>query len=101
MKTNRKSKRSRGVKEPAGVYSVTSDKVSVREAKDNLSALLDLAAAGKDIIITSDGRPKAMLVRYRERLTAKPYQADRSWLLSQPVTPDSTGTIRAERDAQG
>jgi prevent-host-death family protein len=31
-------------------------------AKGKLSALLDRAAAGEEIIITSDGRPKAKLV---------------------------------------
>ena len=35
---------------------------SVRMAKSKLSALLDRAAAGEEIIITSDGRPKAKLV---------------------------------------
>ena len=36
--------------------------VSVREAKANLSRLLDDAAAGNDVIITCDGKPKARLV---------------------------------------
>lgn len=39
--------------------------VSVREAKDQLSALLQRAEAGEEIVITSDGEPKAMLVRHR------------------------------------
>ena len=39
--------------------------VSVREAKDRLSSLLQRAELGEEIVITSDGEPKAMLVRFR------------------------------------
>jgi prevent-host-death family protein len=35
---------------------------SVRTAKAHLSKLLDRAAAGEEIVITSAGRPKARLV---------------------------------------
>ena len=35
---------------------------SVRTAKARLSELLDRAAAGEEIVIMSDGRPKARLV---------------------------------------
>ena len=35
---------------------------NVRTAKAKLSELLDRAAAGEEIVITSDGRPKAKLV---------------------------------------
>lgn len=41
---------------------VASETVSVRTAKANLSALLDKVAAGAEVLITSDGRPKARLV---------------------------------------
>ena len=99
MKKRAKGKRALRVKEPSSTYSVQPETVSVREAKDNLSNLLDRAAAGEDIVITSDGTPKAMIVRYRERLIAQPYRADRAWLLGQTITPDSTRAIRAERDS--
>ena len=36
--------------------------ISVRSAKAHLSALLDLVAGGREITITSDGKPKAKLV---------------------------------------
>jgi prevent-host-death family protein len=48
------------VQESADVYGRRSE-VSVREAKDNLSALLLRAADGEEIVVTSDGRPKAMI----------------------------------------
>ncbi len=35
---------------------------SLYEAKTNLSALVDQAAAGMEIVITKSGKPKAMLV---------------------------------------
>jgi prevent-host-death family protein len=35
---------------------------NVRNAKARLSELLERAAAGEEIVITSDGRPKAKLV---------------------------------------
>jgi prevent-host-death family protein len=68
--------------------------VSVRTAKDQLSSLLERAAQGEDIVITSDGKPKAMIVRYRPVITGKP-----ALRRTMPVTPDSTGMIRAERDS--
>lgn len=42
----------KGVRETATLY----------EAKTNLSALVEQAAAGAEIIITKSGKPKAMLV---------------------------------------
>lgn len=36
--------------------------VSVRTAKATLSALLEQVAGGREVVITSDGRPKARLV---------------------------------------
>lgn len=41
--------------------------VNVRSAKDQLSSLLEEAALGNEVIITSDGLPKARLVPVRER----------------------------------
>ena len=72
--------------------------VSVRAAKDQLSALLERAAQGEDIVITSDGKPKAMIVRYRPVITGKPAQSRCELRQSMPMTPDSTAMIREMRD---
>ncbi len=37
--------------------------ISVRAAKAHLSALLELVAGGREITITSDGKPKARLIK--------------------------------------
>ncbi|MSU49805.1 MAG: type II toxin-antitoxin system prevent-host-death family antitoxin [Opitutus sp.] len=73
--------------------------VSVREAKDQLSGLLQRAAAGEEIIITSDGEPKAMLVRYRPVIGGKPWTSLAAFRATLPMTPDSTAVIREMRDA--
>src|SRR3954464_8384388 len=73
--------------------------VSVRTAKDQLSALLERAAQGEEIVITSDGRPKAMIVRYRPLISGKPAKSTAELLRSMPMTADSTETIRQERDS--
>lgn len=73
--------------------------VSVRVAKDQLSALLERAAQGEDIVITSDGKPKAMIVRYRPVITGKPARSLRELRRTMPMTPDSTETVREERDS--
>ena len=73
--------------------------VSVRAAKDGLSALLERAAAGEQIVITSDGRPKAMLVRYRPVITGKPWVSLKDFRARTSMTSDSTPQIRAQRDS--
>ena len=73
--------------------------VSVRTAKDQLSALLERAAMGEEIVITSDGKPKAMIVRYRPVITGKPAKSMAALRRSMPMTPDSTGLIREMRDS--
>ena len=72
--------------------------ISVRAAKDQLSALLERAAQGEDIVITSDGKPKAMIVRYRPVITGAPAKSRRELRRSMPMTPDSTEMIREMRD---
>jgi prevent-host-death family protein len=83
--------------ETAAAYGKRTE-VSVREAKDNLSDLLERAANGEEIVITSDGKPKATLSRYRPRLTGKPFQPNWELLRSMPMTSDSTELIRKMRD---
>lgn len=74
--------------------------INVRSAKDHLSSLLEEAALGNEVIITSDGLPKARLVPVRER--RKPYRVDWAWLRSQPVTggPAAEALIRADQDGR-
>ena len=72
--------------------------VSVRTAKDQLSALLERAAQGEEIVITSDGKPKAMIVRYRPLITGKPASSTAALRRAMPMTPDSTALVREERD---
>lgn len=73
--------------------------VSVREAKDQLSALLQRAEAGEEIVITSDGEPKAMLVRFRPVVGGKPWQSLATFRATLPLTPDSTADLRDARDS--
>jgi prevent-host-death family protein len=73
--------------------------VSVRMAKDQLSSLLERAAQGEDIVITSDGKPKAMIVRYRPRIIGQPAKSLRAMRRLMPMTPDSTVMIREMRDS--
>src|SRR5689334_21414528 len=48
--------------------------INVRAAKDQLSSLLEQAASGHEVIITSDGMPKAKLVPVRP--ARKPFRVD-------------------------
>lgn len=73
--------------------------ISVRAAKDQLSSLLERAAQGEDIVITSDGRPKAMIVRYRPVIRGKPARSMAALRATMTMGPDSTPAIRAERDS--
>lgn len=66
-------------------------KVNVRTAKDQLSSLLEEAARGNEVIITSDGQPKAKLIPVRGR---KPlFKMD--WELLRSM-PKEQGAVRAE-----
>jgi prevent-host-death family protein len=81
------------IREAAAAYGIRRDVVAVREAKDQLSALLQRAARGEQIVITSDGEPKAMIVRYRPVLRGKPWQSLKAFRDTQPLQPDSTAII--------
>ena len=87
------------IREAAAAYGLRRDVVSVREAKDQLSGLLQRAAQGEQIVITSDGEPKAMIVRYRPVLRGKPWQSLKEFRDTMPMTPDSTPLIREMRDS--
>lgn len=48
--------------------------VNLYEAKTNLSALVDAAAAGEDVVIAKNGKPRAVIVSL-ERAPAQPRKA--------------------------
>ena len=75
--------------------------INVRAAKDGLSGLLEEAARGNEIVITSDGEPKARLVAVRR--ARKPFRVDWAWLESQPVSAQALAedVIRADREGRG
>jgi prevent-host-death family protein len=87
------------IKEAAAAYGLRRDVVSVREAKDGLSGLLQRAARGEQIVITSDGQPKAMIVRYRPAIRGKAWTPHPDLRASLPALPDSTPLIREMRDS--
>ena len=87
------------LREDAAAYGLRRDVLGVREVKNQLSALIQRAAGGEEIIITSDGKPTAMLVRYKPVIRGKPFKPHWDLLNSMPMTPDSTPMIRAERDS--
>lgn len=81
------------IKEDAAAYGIRRDVVSVREAKDSLSGLLQRAALGEEIVITSDGQPRAMIVRYRPVLRGKPWKSLKAFRATLPMQPDSASII--------
>ncbi len=71
---------------------------SVRTAKAKLSELLDRAAKGEEVVITSDGRAKARLVAVREQL---PYRVNRKLLRRRMRRRSATAdAVREERDSR-
>ena len=87
------------IKEDAAAYGLRRDVLGVREAKDQFSSLLQRAAGGEEIVITSAGVPTAMIVRYKPVIRGRPFQPNWALLRSMPMTSDSTAGIRAERDS--
>lgn len=83
------------VEEPSAMRRRT--EVSVREAKDQLSSLLQRAEAGEEIVITSDGEPKGMLVRYRPTPAGKPWRSLAAFRATLPMTGDSTEALDESR----
>jgi prevent-host-death family protein len=77
--------------------------ISVRSAKAHLSALLDLVAGGREITITSDGKPKARLISAATAKPRKVFQGMGDYLLKQPIHggPPAEEIIREDRDARG
>jgi len=77
--------------------------VTVRDAKSHLSALLEWVAAGHELTITSDGKPKAKLVKAETRERGKVFQGMGDYLMKQPIHsgPTADEIIREDRDARG
>ena len=79
--------------------------ISVRAAKAHLSGLLDEVAAGREVVITSDGVPKARLMPMTAGTQRKPFSGTREHLKTMPkwkkgdLTADEI--IRADRDGRG
>jgi len=88
------------IQEAAAAYGVRCEVVNVRQARDQLSSLLDRAAGGEEIVITSDGRPKAMIVRYRPKITGAKWVSLKALRDTMPMGPDSASLldeIRSDR----
>jgi prevent-host-death family protein len=77
--------------------------ISVRAAKAHLSALLDLVAAGQEITITSDGKPKAKLVSVAEAKPQKVFEGMGDYLMKQPIHRGMSAdeAVSLDRDARG
>ena len=75
--------------------------VNVRSAKDQLSSLLEHAAQGNEVVITSDGEPKARLMPMRAK--SRPFRVDWELLRAQPLIPGAPRAedlVRADRDGR-
>ena len=77
--------------------------ISIRSAKAHLSALLELVAGGQEVTITSDGKPKAKLVKAETREPGKVFQGMGDYLMKQPIHrgPTADEIIREDRDSRG
>ena len=73
---------------------------SVRMAKSRFSALLERAAAGEEIVITSAGRPKAKLVGLGTGQS--PYRVHRRLLAGRPRAAGTPAEriVRLDRDGR-
>jgi len=77
--------------------------VSIRDAKAHLSALLDWVALGNEVTITSDGVPKAKLVRTEPVKPRKVFQGMGDYLMKQRIHTGMTAdaAVNQDRDARG
>ena len=63
--------------------------VSLYEAKTHLSALTDEAAAGEEIVISKNGKPKARLVALKGRAAQRPAPRFGFWSHYDWMFPDN------------
>jgi len=78
--------------------------IPVRAAKAKFSALLEMVAAGREVTITSDGVPKAVLSPVAKRERRKVFTGTWEHLKKMPVQtegPFAEEIIRADRDGRG
>lgn len=78
--------------------------ISVRAAKAHLSGLLDEVAGGREVIITSGGKPKARLVPLDLRAQRQPFTGTREHLKAMPKWrggPTAEELVREDRDGRG
>ena len=78
--------------------------ISVRAAKAHLSGLLDEVAAGREVVITSDGVPKARLVPMSQQRERKVFTGTWEHLARMPKWkggPTADELIREDRDSRG
>jgi prevent-host-death family protein len=78
--------------------------IPVRAAKAKLSALLELVAGGQEVTITSDGRPKAVLLPIIGRVRRKVFTGTWEHLKKMPPWregPTAEEIIREDRDGRG
>jgi prevent-host-death family protein len=78
--------------------------INVRAAKAHLSALLGLVENGREIVITSGGKPKAKLSPVRVQKVRKVFPGSLAHLATMPAWkdgPTAEETIRNDRDGRG
>jgi prevent-host-death family protein len=78
--------------------------IPVRAAKAKLSALLEMVAAGHEVTITSDGKPKAVLSPVGRHTGRKVFTGTWEHLKHMPMQtegPFAEEIIRADRDGRG
>lgn len=78
--------------------------IPVRAAKAKLSALLELVAGGQEVTITSDGKPKAVLLPITQHKPRKVFTGTMEQLQKMPMQtegPFAEEIIRADRDGRG
>jgi prevent-host-death family protein len=85
------------------VAGTLSPSVTIRDAKTHLSVLLDWVSKGREVVITSDGRPKARLVPTSPEPPRKKFGGMGEFLRSQRVHGGATGDelVREDRDSRG
>jgi len=81
----------------------TMQKVNVREARQQISRLLDAVAQGEEIVIMRHGKPAARLVPMPDFETARISFLDRSALRTKipPAKLSAVEVVRKMRDERG
>ena len=75
--------------------------INIRAAKDQLSSLVEQVSQGNEVIITSDGQPKAKLVPVRGQ--RRLFRVDWNLLRSMPSPKNAVGAeaiVREDRDSR-